>query len=370
MTDKGFIGIGIIGAGFARTTQIPAFGACEGARAVAIASARRESAEAAAQEFGIPHVADDWREVVRHDEVDLVSIVTPPVTHCEMALAALDAGKHVLCEKPMAMNAREAAIMKQRAHERKVLALIDHELRFLPGRRRAFDILRRGDLGAVRHAKLTFRSDFRASADAPWNWWSDEKAGGGILGALGSHAVDSFRWLLGAEVLQVFANLATHVKERHDPAAELRRFVTADDECNLLLRFSDGPLLANGATGAVSLSSVEAGAPEHRLEIYGEKGALMVEDNGELWLSNAGDRAWRYAKHKRGDFAPGLKPSGWSRGFTAFAKLIVKALQEGRTTLADAATFDDGHRAQLVLDAARRAHEEGRWAKPEQLKVM
>jgi predicted dehydrogenase len=364
MTEKGYIGIGIIGTGFARTTQIPAFRACEGARLTAIASGRRENAEAVAREFEIPHVADDWRGVIRREDVDLVSIVSPPATHCEIALAALDAGKHVLCEKPMAMNAREAAQMRSRAHENERLALIDHELRFLPGRIKAREIVQNGELGKIRHVKLTFRSDNRAAADVPWNWWSDERAGGGILGALGSHAVDGFRWFLGAEVLQVFANLSTHVKDRPDAEGH-KRFVSSDDECNLLLRFADGPL-TQSTTGTVSLSTIEAGAPEHRLEIFGEQGALMIEGNGELWRAKVGQKAWKHHKFDLGEIAPGMGANGWARGFTAFSKLIVKALQEGKTKVDGAATFDDGYHIQLVLDAARNAHDRGSWAKPGQ----
>src|ERR1044072_7874064 len=93
------IGIGVIGTGFARTTQLPAWAACEGARVVAVASGRRENAEAAAREFGLPFAADDWRGFDRREDVDLVSIVTRPVTHAEMAAGALAAGKAVLCEK-------------------------------------------------------------------------------------------------------------------------------------------------------------------------------------------------------------------------------------------------------------------------------
>src|SRR5205807_5153376 len=104
-----------------------------------------------AREFDIPHVEDDWRAVVTRDDIDLVSIVTPVVTHCEMTLAALNAGKAVLCEKPMAMNAEEARRMTERAREKGVLALIDHELRFLPGRLKMRQLIRRGDIGKVRH---------------------------------------------------------------------------------------------------------------------------------------------------------------------------------------------------------------------------
>src|ERR1041385_8825974 len=239
--------IGIIGAGFARSTQIPAFKNCEGAEVVAITSAHREHAEEVAREFQIPHVADDWRGVINRDDVDLVSIATPVVTHCEMTLAALDRGKHVLCEKPMAMNADEGRRMTDRARECGRLALIDHELRFLPGRLKMRELLQAGEIGKIKHVKLTFRSDSRADITRPWNWWSDIKQGGGVLGAIGSHVIDGVRWLLATEVSEVFCSLATHVRERQDAEGRTRE-VTTDDEANLLLRFNNSQFTA-GATG-------------------------------------------------------------------------------------------------------------------------
>src|SRR5712671_1589042 len=272
--DK-IVRIGIIGAGFARSTQIPAFKACDGARIVAIASARREHAEEVARDFGIDHVEDDWRALVERDDIDLVSIVTPVVTHCEMTLAALDRGKAVLCEKPMAMNAAEALRMTERAREAGVLALIDHELRFLPGRLKMRELLKRGDIGKVKHANVTFRSDSRADPNRPWNWWSDKTQGGGALGAIGSHLIDAFRWLLDAEVSEISCDLATHVRERKDHDGKSRT-VTTDDEANMLLRFVDGEL-TDGATGNASASMVESGASAHRIEIFGSQGALKVD---------------------------------------------------------------------------------------------
>src|SRR5437899_8718249 len=241
------IGIGIIGAGFARTTQIPGFKNCDRARVVAIASGHREHAEKVAREFDIEHVDSDWRALVARHDVDLVSVVTPPVKHCEMTLAALEHGKAVLCEKPMAMNADEARRMTECAREAGVLALIDHELRFLPGRIKLRKLLRDGEIGTVRHAKLTFRPDSRDDVDRPWNWWSDEGQGGGALGAIGSHVIDGFRWLLDAEVSAISGNLATHIPQRKDESGAMRE-VTTDDEANLLLRFDDGEL-TDGATG-------------------------------------------------------------------------------------------------------------------------
>lgn len=353
------IGIGIIGAGFARSTQIPGFLA-SGARVAAIASAHREHAEEVAREFEIEHVAEDWRALVARTDVELVSIVTPPATHLEMTLAALDAGKAVLCEKPMAMSAVEAEQMHRRASETGQLALIDHELRFLAGRRRMRALLQEGEIGRVYHAKLLFRADSRAKAERPWDWWSDAEQGGGTLGAIGSHAVDAFRWLLGTEASQVFCQLATHIRERADKrTAELRR-VTTDDEANLLLRFEDGAL-TDGATGAISMSVVESGRPEHRLEIFGEHGALRL-DGDALWHAATGAARWEQVEVEREESAAGMRDSEWSRGFTTFARAMVEALRAGATTIEDAATFHDGYRTQLVLDAARRSHESGGWA--------
>ena len=353
------IRIAIAGAGFARTTQIPGFKNCNGARIVAIASGHREHAEEVAREFDIENIENDWRALVERDDIDLVSIVTPVVTHCEMTLAALEQGKAVLCEKPMAMDAEEALRMTNKARDAGVLALIDHELRFLPGRVKLRELLRRGDIGKVRHAKLTFRSDSRADPSRPWNWWSDKKQGGGALGAIGSHVVDGFRWLLDAEVSAVSANLATHIRERNDEIGKVRE-VTTDDEANLLLRFADGEL-TEGATGNVSTSLVEPGKPEHRLEIFGSDGALMIEEGGELWQSKVGAGEWKRIEVDRGELAPGMRDGGWARGFTAFSQRIVVALQAGQTTVEGAATFADGYRTQLVLDAARRSHESGCW---------
>lgn len=358
MSKRDTVGIGIIGAGFARTTQIPGFRACAGARVVAIASRRRASAEEVAREFDIASVSDDWRELVRREDVDLVSIVTPPSTHAEMTLAALDAGKAVLCEKPMAMDAGETARMRGRAGETGLLAHIDHELRFLPVRRQMREMLLRGEIGRVRHAKFTFRADFRATQKRAWDWWSDARAGGGVLGAIGSHAVDTLRWFLGAEVSEVYGALTTHVKERPDQESGETRAVTTDDEANLLLRFHDGELTQD-ATAVVSLSVVEPGESTHRVEIFGERGALRVEESGELFHAPVGAGAWLPVEAERGDIAGGMRDSSWSRGFTIFAREIVAALSEGRTRIDNAATFDDGHRIQLVLDAARRSHESG-----------
>jgi predicted dehydrogenase len=116
---KETVGIGIIGTGFARKVQIPAFLQCENARIVSVASGRGENAERTAGEFNIEHFTGNWRETVERKDVDLVCITTPPNLHLEMTLFALKHGKHILCEKPMAMNVREAVEMTEKAKEKK-----------------------------------------------------------------------------------------------------------------------------------------------------------------------------------------------------------------------------------------------------------
>ena len=373
LSDENTIGIGIVGTGFARTTQIPGFLNCAGASVVAIASRHRENAESVARQFGIANVATDWRELVEREDVHLVSIVTPPATHMEITLAALDRGKHVLCEKPMAMNVEEATRMTVAARQAGVLALVDHELRFLSSRRKMRAMLAEGAIGMVRHCNYVFRSDYRGVLERAWDWWSDERMGGGTLGAIGSHVVDSFRWMLNAEVSEVCCMLSTHVAERPEKGraaqaggepstpdeATIRR-VTTDDEAKLLFRFAESPLTKN-ATGAASLSVVESGKHLNQLEVYGSKGALMVEETGELWHSPAGSGAWQPVPFARDPIAPGMRDGSWSRGFTAFASAIVSALRKGESTVAGAASFEDGYRVQLVLDAARASNRSGCW---------
>jgi predicted dehydrogenase len=359
LSEKSLIGVGIIGAGFARSTQVPAFAACEGARVVAIASGHRENAASVAREFAIPFVGGDWREVVARADVRLMCITTPTVFHREMTLAAIARGKAILCEKPMALSAAESDEMRRRAAEAGVLAHIDHELRFVPARVRARELIASGELGRVRHLKILFRTDSRAGAERAWDWWSDEAAGGGALGAIGSHAADALRWLTGAEVSNVFCRLATHVAERRDEQTGEARRVTSDDEANLLLRLAPSESVEESATAAVSLSMVEVGESAHRVEVFCERGALKIEGM-KLWRAGVGAGRWEEVETVAAPLAAGMRDGEWSRGFTVFSQKIIDALRAGERTVEGAATFDDGHRTQLVLDAARRSHAGGR----------
>lgn len=355
MTAK--IRIGFIGTGFSRKVQIPAFKMCENAEIVSVASANLANAESTANEFNIPHFTDNWRETVENKDVDLICITTPPNLHCQQTLYALEHNKHILCEKPMAMNVAEAEKMCQAAKQKGVLALIDHELRFQNGRQKAFEMLREGVIGKIRHVKYVFRNAQRGDASIPWNWWSDETQGGGTLGAIGSHAIDTMLWFLGADISSVFCQLQTHVKQRKDAKGEMRK-VTTDDETNMILRFADSNLTKD-ATANVSLSMVEFPDYQHSIEFVGTKGSLKVLYLGEIFLTKKGESEWIQIDVELEKSIDGIFNSGFPSGFVAFAKRIIDGLQAGKTKIEQAATFEDGLKVQRILDAARLSDENG-----------
>jgi predicted dehydrogenase len=356
MKDK--VRIGILGTGFARRVQIPAFLSCKNTEIVSIASGSRANAETAAREFNIAHFTDDWRETVERADIDLICITTPPVFHLEMALYALERNKHVLCEKPMAMNAGEAREMTEKAGTKNVLALVDHELRFQAGRQKARKILHDGDIGEIIHAKCNFRNASRGDAGLAWNWWSDKQQGGGALGAITSHIIDSFRWFLGAEISSVFCQLQTHVKERPDENLNKMREVTSDDESNLILRFTGGNFIKD-ATGIISVSMVEYPNYHNLIEFFGTKGALRVGYKGEIFLAKSNESDWTEIETEIGAAPTDIFDSGFPSGFMAFAPKIVEAIKMGKTEIEHAATFADGLKVQEVLDAARQSDETG-----------
>ena len=353
--------IGIIGTGFAKNVQIPAFLECEGTEIVSIASGSRTNAEATAKKFGVGHYTDDWRETAGREDVDLVCITTPPKLHKEMVLFAIEHGKHILAEKPMAMNVAEAQEMASAARASGKLMLIDHELRFQPGRQRAWKKLRDGAIGKVRHAKYNFRAPHRGDPNVPWNWWSDVNEGGGALGAINSHVIDSFHWLLGTGVAEVGCQLQTHIKERRD-AEGVVRAVTTDDEANMLLRFADGDLTAD-ATGLVSVSMVEQPEYVNIIELFGTEGAMRIGHRGELAIAMNGETEWTDVDVELGRTIDGVADTGFSRGFMAFAPRIIEAIQNGESYIEHAATFEDGVEVQRVLDASRESDRAGRFVR-------
>src|SRR3989442_7133798 len=240
MTASGEVRVGFIGSGFARRVQLPGLRFVPGARATAVASSHRSNAEAVAREFGL-RAYDDGETLARALDVDLVVVSSTPDSHARYAIAALEAGKHVLCEKPVAIDAFEAAQMVAASEQHPdSVAWVDHELRYEPNRRRARELIRSDAIGELRHIELSLkpylRGDGRPQAfDAPWNWWSDASRGGGILGAVGSHLIHLFQFRSGSQLTHVAGLVETFVKQRKDETGALR-VVTADEFASCVLQ--------------------------------------------------------------------------------------------------------------------------------------
>jgi predicted dehydrogenase len=351
---KKTIRIGIIGTGFGLSTMVPGFRRIAGAELVAIGSARRERAEEAARANGIAMAFDDYRTMLAEAQLDLVCIATPVITHAPITLAAIAAGCHVLCEKPMAMDSNEASAMLQAATDAGVVHLIDHELRFNPTRAKIADLLATGYLGRVYYATIRNISGMRGDATRAWDWWSDRSQGGGALAANGSHQVDLLRWWLG-EITAVSGQLNTFVTARHDPAqGGALRAVDSDDQFSFSARF------ANGAQAQVFVSYVAHYGGTNQVEIHGERGSLLLDHADRLWGKQVGGAVEELTVPDPLEGALDLPNSIWARSFAHLAQELVTALREGRTPQRGA-TFRDGLRCQQVLDAVRRSHAEERW---------
>jgi len=352
--------IALFGNGFARTVMLPCLRHVAGAVVAGIASPQLERVRATATEFGIEHAAADHRELLAMARPDLVFIATPPHRHLEMSVDALAAGCHVVCEKPTALDAGEsAAMLAAAARTPGRLALIDHELRLDPRRRALAEVVRDGTLGEILHATYTLSSSGRLDRDRPWTWWSDRAQGGGAWGAIGSHAVDALRVVLG-EVGAVRGRLETVIQERRDPASGAMRPVTSDDLAAAWLRFP------GDAAATITISLVE-GERRHELTLAGTKGAARWIERGPLLVTEAGGgggSGWR--ELAVADDLPDcvtlrIPETDWARSFLRYARAIVAAVRDGRSIIEGAATFADGHCNQEVLDAVRRSAAEEAW---------
>ncbi len=347
--------MGIIGVGWGARVQIPAFRAA-GWDIVAICGRTPEKVQRIAAEHSIPHAFTDYRLLINLPQVDLVSIVTPPAWHKEMALAALAAGKHVLCEKPTALNAQEAREMWQAALVSDRIALIDHELRFLPTRRRMWEMIREGYLGTLYTVTYTYRSSFRRNPNRPWTWWSDAAQGGGILGALGSHMVDALRWWFG-EITEVCGHLVTFIPERQDPKTGEKRPVTADDYAAFLARFGhDGY-----AEVSITAMALDTG---QRVVAYGSEGVLILDEEERLWGTRYDERGPMHdftVSNRHPAHPAGLPDTPFPMATVHLADALARALQGDDHALAGAATFEDGLHNQEVLDAIRQSHMTRQW---------
>lgn len=346
----------IIGASFARDAYLPALANIDDAGVVAIASARLSSARATAEQFGIQQAYDDWREMLERHEVDLVCIATPPDLHAPMTLAALEAGAHVLCEKPMAMDAGESRAMLEAAEAAGKLHVMGHELRFNPNRRRIKALLDAGEIGEVRHLNMvSINAGWGDPASRPaGDWWSLAEHGGGRFGAAGSHAIDLIRWWLG-DIGALSGQVATMVPDRIDAKSGETWRATADDQFSFLLEMQNGVLASVFMSGAARHSGGSS------LQIFGSEGSIRLGDGDErLYVARAGGDFEDLSVDDPNASLPLVNSGIWNVSFVALMQELCAAIREGRELQAGA-TFADGLQCQLAMDAVRRSSQERRW---------
>lgn len=342
--------VGIIGTGFARRVQLPALGLVPGVTVAGIASGRRANAEAVAREHGSARVFGDGEALARADEIDLVIVSSTPDTHARFAVAALEAGKHVLCEKPTALDAAEARRMLEASERRpQQIAWIDHELRYEPNRRKVRDLVRAGAIGQLRHIELSLKPYLRGDGRpqmgaAPWSWWFDAARGGGILGAVGSHLVDLCRYWTGSEATHVAGAAAAFGDARPD-ASGTPRPVTADEFASCVLTF------ATGVVATITLSTVAHHGPGHHGQLTGSDGTLLLTGETRLELGRPGGPLEDVSAP---DDLWGKLPVNnmWARSFVRLMRDLVRVAL-GVAPEDQPATFRDGWEVQKVMDAVR-----------------
>ena len=341
------IRVGIVGLGFGTAVHLPAWRRCAGAEVAAVASTRRERAEAVAREAGVPFATDDYAALL--ERVDLVSIATPPAHHHALVLAAAAAGKHVLCEKPFAASLDEARAMVAAVEGAGVVHAIDHEFRYLPARAYLQQLIAEGYVGEPFLVRVTDLSDsVLRSRRGRW-WWAQGEAGG-ILGAIGSHYLDACRTYAG-EIGAVAATLDTMVLHHELPPGMLPEDVSADDTASLLVRF------ASGAHGSMHLSGV-ARAAQRRIEVYGRAGTLVVEDNTRI-LGAQADGALAPLPIPEALRLPRVEGHNLIAPFTVLAGRMLARIRGAPT--GDFPTLHDALYVQAAMEAAYGAASSGRF---------
>lgn len=332
--------------------------------------------EASARKWGWAESATDWREVIARDDIDVVDIVTPGDTHAEIAIAALEAGKHVLCEKPLANTVAEAEAMTAAAESaaaRGVRSMVGFTYRRVPATTFARDLVAAGRIGEVRQVRAEYLQDWLMDAESPLTWrLNKEKAGSGALGDIGAHAIDLTEYITGQRVTGVSGIIETLVKERpllgeghglSGTASTERGPVTVDDVALFTGRLSEGALASFEAT------RFRTGRKNAlRIEISGSTGAIAfdLERLNELEFYDAtlpvtglGFQRILVTEEAHPYLAPWWPTGhmlGYEHGFSNQVSDFVIAIAEGT---APSPSFADGLHVQKVLDAVERSSEAG-----------
>ena len=348
--------VGIIGVGFGAQVHVPGFRS-EGWDVAAICSRNREKARKAAAEAQIADAHTDAMELIRRDDLSAVSIITPPGAHHSLAIAALEAGKHVLCEKPFAIDARQAREMVEAAERSHRTAMVVHEFRHTPQRAYIRQLLAEGYIGTFRLCTIElFLDRYVTPEPRPFTWIARKADGGGLLGALGSHYIDGLRDWFG-EVASVQCRLASLRPDVLDAKSGKVVKAESDDTFSFTLDFVDG--------GTATMVASFAATPSRgaRLVVMGDEGTLVAEQSGP----NPTDDGVVVASRNGSPLAPLPTPARFATptdardhrlmSFRALVREFTRGIEQGTSP---SPGFEDGWRCQQVLDAAHESSATGR----------
>ena len=321
-----------------------------------------ETAAAAAGSLGFARSTGDWRAAVSDPAIDMVAIATPNSLHAPIALAALEAGKPVYCEKPLAATLAEAQAMAQAARAAALPTAVGFTYLYNPMIVLARELIASGEIGEVTAFRGIHAEDFMAAAETPFNWRCEPGEAGGALADIGSHIIAMAQHLVG-EIVEVSGRLHTaHLLRRDTAGAE--RAVHVDDQMDAIVRF------AGGATGTLSASWIATGRKMGLgFEVSGTQGSIVFtqERFNELLLYRAGGGATNgfttiLAGPEHGDYAAFCPAPGHQIGYNDLKTIEAKAAIEAALGLPSAAKdFDDALAVERVADAIRASHRARGW---------
>lgn len=365
------IGIGLVGSGFMGRSHAHAFRAAPGVFELPLqpvfemlADVNAEAAAKAAAALGFARSTGDWQALVADPAVDLVDITTPNTLHMPIALAAIEAGKPVYCEKPLAPNAADAKRMVDAAERKGIKTAVGFNYLKNPMVALAREIVQSGEIGEVVSFRGIHAEDYMTDPQAPWTWRLDKTGGHGVVADLGSHIISIARFIVGP-IESLVGQIETVTKARPLAGSSEMRAVEVDDEARALVRF------ASGATGSLEASWVKAGRKMTlAFEITGSKGTIEVDHErfNELRLFTVGSARGRegfktilagpdHAFYKEFCPAPGHQ-LGFNDIKTIEVMALIRSLAGGPKFMPD---FREAWEIQRVVDAIVISANQRRW---------
>ena len=345
------VGVGVIGTGFGAKYHIPLWNLTPGVQVVAVCSRDAGRVQEIAAQFGIPHPVTDYRELATLPDVDLVDVVTPPFLHYPATIAAIDADKHVLCEKPMAMDAAQGWDMYQRAKAKGIIHLVNFHSRITPSLVEMHRLITDGYIGSLIHVYSKYFTDWVRISEGRRPGWKFQKAtGGGWLGGYGSHMIDALRFLFG-NVISVNAQMETVMKERLVRDADTPITSDTEDTFVLLLRFASGSLGTAVSSAVIAMGDAPL---RFECEAHGTEGTLVLNGN-TLLGGRKGQKRLEELPVSTYDSLM-VPPESSIPAMSLWFQRIVEALREGRQI---SPNFEDGWRCQQIMDAAQQSAAEG-----------